>query len=395
MGAGMSSSQAMRPALDRQSLLGLRWAGTAVLAGVSLVGALGWLPAPPASRTVAVIGAAVLLNLALHRFGSRITPLVFVLDVLVLTALLGASGGMANPFTLLYLIPVSAASLVLSPRGTAGVAGLSIAAYAGLYALPHEHHHMSMGQHLLGMVAAYAITMPLLAGGVLRLRRAIAEAEEVAARARASVASAERLASLAALAGGAAHELATPLSNILLVARELEAGAEGETREDLALIADQVLVARDVLDSLSIDAGRAGAAFRSVELATFVPESLVGLDVELDVSPATVPLPDRLVAQALRRLAGNAKDAGAENVRVSARRDGDGVRFVVVDDGEGMPPDILDRACEPFFSTKPSGKGRGLGLFFVHSLAHQLGGTFRLASSPGEGTTATLDLPVE
>ena len=391
----MQSPQIIRPALDWYSLLGLRWVGTLVLGVVSLAGMLGWLPAPEPPRTVAVLGAAVLLNLALHRFGSRVMAGVLVLDTLVLTALLGASGGVSNPFTLLYLIPVIVASLVLSPGWTAILAALTTVAFGSLFLGSHAHHHMSMNQHLLGMMAAYAMVVPLLAGGVLRFRQAIAEAKEQSERGRASVASAERLASLAALAGGAAHELAQPLSNILLVARELEAAAEGETREDLGLIADQVLVARDVLDSLSIDAGRAGAAFRSVELADFVPDALKGLRVGLEVQAGTVALPDRLVAQALRRLAGNARDAGAETVTVRARREQGRVVFEVEDDGEGMPPDVLDRACEPFFSTKPSGKGRGLGLFFVHSLAHQLGGDFRLASSAGRGTTATLVLPVE
>jgi CheY-like chemotaxis protein len=70
------------------------------------------------------------------------------------------------------------------------------------------------------------------------------------------------------------------------------------------------------------------------------------------------------------------------------------VRLSVRDTGEGMDPDTLARAIEPFFSTKGIGKGTGLGLSMVHGLADQSGGTFRLESQVGRGTNAQLWLPV-
>jgi two-component system sensor histidine kinase RegB len=59
-----------------------------------------------------------------------------------------------------------------------------------------------------------------------------------------------------------------------------------------------------------------------------------------------------------------------------------------------MPAEILSRAGEPFFTTKDPGEGMGLGLFLTHTLAEQLGGALELKSTPGEGTSATLQLPV-
>ena len=70
------------------------------------------------------------------------------------------------------------------------------------------------------------------------------------------------------------------------------------------------------------------------------------------------------------------------------------VRLFVVDNGKGMDAETLARAVEPFFSTKPMGQGTGLGLSMVHGLVAQLGGTFTLVSVPGEGTTASLYLPI-
>ena len=66
----------------------------------------------------------------------------------------------------------------------------------------------------------------------------------------------------------------------------------------------------------------------------------------------------------------------------------------ITDHGEGMDETTLLRATEPFFTTKGVGKGTGLGLSMVHGLAEQSGGRFVLKSKPGEGTTASLWLPV-
>ena len=65
----------------------------------------------------------------------------------------------------------------------------------------------------------------------------------------------------------------------------------------------------------------------------------------------------------------------------------------IADTGHGMEPDVLDRAAEPFFSTKPIGKGTGLGLAQVYGIVHQSGGALRIESRPGGGTTVRLLLP--
>jgi PAS domain S-box-containing protein len=93
----------------------------------------------------------------------------------------------------------------------------------------------------------------------------------------------------------------------------------------------------------------------------------------------------------LRIATGNVKLR--EGDRVHALDPGDYVRIAVTDTGTGMPRDVMARAFEPFFTTKEVGKGSGLGLAQVYGVATQFGGTVRLASEPGVGTTVEVFLP--
>jgi CheY-like chemotaxis protein len=107
---------------------------------------------------------------------------------------------------------------------------------------------------------------------------------------------------------------------------------------------------------------------------------------------------------ALLNLALNARDAMPDGGTLKitarcdpARREGDVAKYVsiaVTDTGCGMDALTLGRAIEPFYTTKPSGQGTGLGLSMVHGLAAQSGGELLLSSEIGRGTTATLRLPI-
>ncbi|MBR0914837.1 PAS domain-containing sensor histidine kinase [Bradyrhizobium japonicum] len=101
----------------------------------------------------------------------------------------------------------------------------------------------------------------------------------------------------------------------------------------------------------------------------------------------------------------NARDAmpdggtvtvGARNVVLDdPLHRGEFVAITVADTGLGIPSDVVNKIFEPFFTTKPVGKGTGLGLSQVHGFAHQAGGTVKVASELGQGTTFTILLPRE
>jgi CheY-like chemotaxis protein len=73
----------------------------------------------------------------------------------------------------------------------------------------------------------------------------------------------------------------------------------------------------------------------------------------------------------------------------------DWVLWEVADNGEGMPAEVAKRALEPFFTTKPQGKGTGLGLAMVHGVVKAHGGTLQIESAPGAGTTVRMRLPAQ
>ena len=73
----------------------------------------------------------------------------------------------------------------------------------------------------------------------------------------------------------------------------------------------------------------------------------------------------------------------------------DCVRVQVKDNGGGIPDDVLEKIFNPFFTTKPTGEGTGLGLAMCNDIIRQHGGTIRVDVEPGEGTSMIIDLPLE
>lgn len=125
------------------------------------------------------------------------------------------------------------------------------------------------------------------------------------------------------------------------------------------------------------------------------------VEMEFDFEPH-LPMIDIDVSQfeaALLNLVINARDALPKGgcIRVATRRkprvDGsDDVEISIRDDGTGMTPDVVNRALDPFFTTKEVGKGSGLGLSQVHGFVSQSGGQVMIESTPGSGTTVSMTL---
>jgi two-component system, cell cycle sensor histidine kinase and response regulator CckA len=210
------------------------------------------------------------------------------------------------------------------------------------------------------------------------------------------------------LAGGIAHDF----NNLLTVVRANVAVLGGVTGSpELGAIDDAAarggrLVRRlmtisrnDVLAATPQPLGP--ILFETVAMVRRVLPARIRVEAPVEVPPVTVRIDQDAVQQALLNLALNARDAiaGEGTIRFQAREemDADGVRMLrvaVSDNGMGMPPEVLNRATEPFFTTKGPDAGTGLGLSMVYSIMQRLGGRLELRSSPGRGTRVDLWFPL-
>ena len=248
-------------------------------------------------------------------------------------------------------------------------------------------------------------------------RRAQAEKEELTT----ALVRAQRMDSLGQLAGGIAHDFNNLLAVILnyadFVAETLEDGhpaaddvAEiSRATERAAALTRQLLVfsRHDHLRLEPIDVNEVARQTESMLARTLG-------DVELVVKPAAGAVHALADAgqleQVLVNLILNARDAQPRGGRVTVAirevvlvaseavrrgvRSGRHVRVDVIDEGDGMPPDVVERAFEPFFSTKPKGRGTGLGLSTVYGIVTNAEGHIEIDSRIQEGTTVTMHLPI-
>lgn len=421
------------PELVLRGLVPLRFAAAAGEA-VALLGAqLGlqlplpytWLWAAP---VLTFASNLLLRHSALHGVppASRAVPAALLFDVLVFTFVLQQSGGPDNPLSALYAIPVAMAAMTGSARATWAVAALAAAGYAVSFGWhetqPFWHGPLypgaTVGLHAVGMWVAVVVVCVVITAFLGRMSRMLRVREAEIRRLGEVAARSARLASLTTLAAGAAHELGSPLGTIAVVARELErrvAGTGDETGkgsandalgEDARLLRAEVDRCRSILDRMVAQAERGhgdpGDELRAGEALAALGEELPEADDPRRVMgeirlPASASLGSRLdFVEMVVPLLRNALDASPVEAPIAlvAERAGSRLRVRIRDEGTGMDAETLRRAGDPFFTTRPPGRGTGLGLFVVRLNAERLGGTLQLHSEPGRGTTATLEWPL-
>jgi two-component system sensor histidine kinase RegB len=350
--------------------------------------------------------------------------LILLMDMLSLTTLLFATGGPNNPFSLFFFVNLSLCALILNRNWAWCLNGLTILCFAGLI---YEHHHIDqldlgldtirdrgdISLYHMGLLIAFMTCSSVIVYFMTRLTAEVGEQYNQIQKAQAQQARSDKMEALGTLAAGTAHELATPLSTIAVVARDVEHAFEmhpldfpgaDDVLEDVHLIRSQLDRCRNILDRMASHAGETiGEQIQSVSLEKLAHSSLEGLigrgRVQLDLPQAAattlVNVPLDGLSQALRGLVQNALDADPSDrpVSVSLRHENDSWSFEIHDQGPGMTPEILERVSEPFFTTKPPGKGMGLGVFLAKNVVRRLQGSVEFKSDPGKGTRVIVNVP--
>ena len=230
----------------------------------------------------------------------------------------------------------------------------------------------------------------------------------------------ERLAAVGQLAAGIAHDFNNLLAVIMGLSQMLEMRDDipHEAKVDLKTIYAQGQRGTKLVQQM-LDFGQSNVVHRyPVDIAPFLRNIVAQLeqsflegirvDVEAPAGDYTVDVNLPQLQTMMTHLAANARDAmpdgGEFRVGLSHMRvdEGDGLPGVapgdwvvlkVSDSGEGMPPEVLAQAFEPFFTTRQAGKGTGLGLAQVHGIVKQHGGEITVQSEPGKGSCFTVFLP--
>jgi two-component system sensor histidine kinase RegB len=410
-------------------LVKLRW--WAVIGQIITVafGSLFFHLSLPIFVVSAVIIAEILTNTALafrlhvHQSSpSRyLLPLTLYGDIALLTGLLYSTGGTMNPFTFLYLVHITLGAILLPSPLAWGLSFSTIIFYGGMFlpALLKSAHNeasqqikqvcnisnLNMDLHLKGMWFAYATSAILITFFASRIQQSIREYHHTIDKLRHDNLQNEKLRALATLATGAAHELSTPLATIALASGEMVYSCEKKLYddgllEDAQLIRDQTRRCKNILFQMSADAGAIqGEKYtpttidelldNALDLLGDIPQSLI---VNNELSDMPIWVPSHAVSWALKGMLTNAIDASSAGAEITLKCHADPkyIYFTVTDQGCGMTEEVAAQAHEPFFTTKPVGKGMGLGLFLAKSLATQLEGSLDIQSLEGEGTTVIM-----
>jgi len=421
------------PRIRLRTLIFLRWLGIAGQATAIIIVFVGLRYELPVELCAAEIGASVIFNLLLtyiypqsRQLDETEAILHLSFDIVQLTSLLMLTGGIENPFTLLYIAPVVISATNLSLKATLGLAVFTLSCVT-LISLLHWPLPWDPYQPLelpLFYLAGNWISLTLGMGFTLiyawrtadesrGMQTALAAAQEALARE-------QHLSDLGALAAATAHELGTPLGTIVVVARELEREVPAGTPwlDDIKLLRSQADRCREILGKLAQrDTSEDDVEAQRLPFGAFLDEIADphrGFGVEIKITAkgdGTLSVRRRPeVIHALGNLIENAVDFAVDTVTIDASWTTSEVKVTITDDGPGFDAAVFERLGEPYVTTRggssqaqpvkqsdPRGdhEGMGLGFFIAKTLTERTGGSlvFRNRTPPATGASIRVSWP--
>ena len=284
---------------------------------------------------------------------------------------------------------------------------------AGL--LLHDRSNLPQWRELHALASTWgaAIAAANQHDGARRLGEQLAEANRALAETQDRLLQRESMARLGEMAAGAAHEMNNPLTTISGRAQLLVHGLEpGSTQHKAAeAIVEQSHRMSDLISALRSFAEPPKAERRLTDLGAALDETIRQLRQGLPRSQAQTPVYLKMIdearsiyidaekiCQAVSELLLNALQANPRTgVTVSVKRiDSESELLIqVIDDGCGMAPQVLEHAMDPFYSSKPAGRQVGMGLTRANQLVTAHGGRIDLRSIDGQGTRASITIPLD
>jgi two-component system sensor histidine kinase RegB len=381
------------------------------------------------------ISAALNVTLAVrypasHRVNNRQATFYLAYDVIQLAALLYLTGGIENPFALMFVAPVVIAAGTLELTNTLLLGGLAFV-LCSFIAVVHEPMPWPAGASLDlpplyqgGIWASLVIGIGFTSIYAWRMANEAARMSAGLTATQLALAREHRLAALGALATAAAHELGTPLGTIAVVSRELEhALPKGSLESDDAkLLREQAERCRAILARLANPEETMLGATAKLPLGAFLDDLASDFRdnertaIEVEIAPANRDEPQPEVWRAPELLHGlgniieNAIDFAGSRVRIEANWDAARIGIVVEDDGPGFAAEIFERIGEPYITSRPGKRGygedelprgpslakhegMGLGFFIAKVLLEQTGGAVRAVNLPDHGARVSVSWP--
>ena len=411
-----------RRGLRLRTLIVLRWVSIFAQLTTVLWVALGLHFTLPLGSCLVVIALTAWMNLSLELASpaGRLTgrwESVFQLsfDLIEMSVLIGLTGGLANPFILMLVAPVTVAAATLPARNAAALGLLSAVCVTALFffALPLPwfpgQAFQSPWLYRFGMWAATVSGIGFNAAYAWQVSAEAARMELALATTQAVLSREQRLSALGGLAAAAAHELGTPLATLQVVTTELlrDNPDPSPLREDLQLLADQSQRCREILMRLSRspdaeDAHHARLAVLHLleEVAEPYRSDDIHLNCQIEGGP---PLQIRRLPEMLHGLSSlveNAVDFARSEVELHAVIDDVTLRIEIRDDGPGFAADVLTRLGEPYLTTRSQGEnsrthhvGLGLGFFIAKTLLERSGAKVEVGNQRPTGAVVSAVWP--
>ena len=407
------------------TLVRLRWLAIAGQSAAILVVHFGLGFPVPIGLAFAAIAASVWLNIGLrvrygvnHRLNDGAATILLAYDLLQLTALLYLTGGLQNPFAILFLAPIMISAVSLSFARTLSLVALMVAAATAIAFfhfplpwLPGETLRFPL-LYLAGIWLALVCGAMFIAGYAFRVAEEARRLSDALTATELVLTREQHLTQLDGLAAAAAHELGTPLATITLVVKELKKGpaGEGPFAEDIALLEQEAQRCRMILGKLASMGAEDATDWQSMSMRHLleeVAEPYRHFGVELSIE-ATGDGPEPRCARnpgiiyGLGNLIENAVDFAASRVRIEARWTRGAIRIEVADDGPGFSPEVLAKLGEPYVTTRAIERrarseegGLGLGLFIAKTLLERSGAVVSMtnAETPAAGARIAIAWP--